>query len=292
MEASNAATPPIAVIRDEELLQKATKKEYTQTPEGPLYLHIFEPKNHVEDQRRSAIIFFHGGNWDQSMVTQFAPQAINFASLGMIAIVAEYRTSSQHDSNPIDAVEDAQNAILWMRQNHHKLGINPEKIVAAGSGSGAHLALCAALHKRVIHDESHTSKPNALILWSALIDTTKHGNGMELFTSAREARLTSPTKNVRRKSPPMIFFHGQEDPFIPIQQVERFCSRLSRKKNDIRFVPYSRATHSFFNFNVNQHYFISTLEAAEAFLHYHHFLEQTSNPSELEPQTYRTQPRS
>lgn len=292
MEANTAVTPPIAIIRDEELLDKASKHEYSQPGAAPLNLYIFKPENHQSEQAKAAIIFFHGGNWDQSMVTQFAPQAINFAALGLVTVVAEYRNSSNHDSTPGDAIQDAQSAILWLRQNHSTLGIDPQKIVAAGSSSGAHIALCAALHKHVIHDESYTSKPNALILWSAIVDTTKHGVGHELFPNKREARLTSPSKNVRRKSPPMIFFHGNEDPFIPVQQVARFCARLSRKKNDVRFVPYNRATHSFFNFNVNQHYFISTLEAAEAFLTYHGFLEQQSEPSAVDPLTFRNQPRS
>ncbi|MFC4992579.1 alpha/beta hydrolase [Rubritalea tangerina] len=276
MDTSQKAVPPIAVIRDEELLKDAESIVYKRTDQGELTLHCFYPENHSENDHRSAIILFHGGLWDQSMATQFVPQALNFVALGAVGIVAEYRTSAQHGCDPTDAIADAQTAILWLRKNNRYLGVDPEKIIAGGSGSGAHLALCAAMHKKVENDGFFSGAPNALILWSAIVDTTKRGVGHDHFTNKRDARRSSPTKNIRRKLPPMIFFHGNEDPTVPVASVEKFCQRLTSKRNVARFVPFTRATHSFFNFNVNQNYFVQTLESAEGFLTDQGFL----NPSD------------
>ncbi|PQJ28566.1 alpha/beta hydrolase family protein [Rubritalea profundi] len=133
------------------------------------------------------------------------------------------------------------------------------------------------MHKKVEHNGFFSGAPNALILWSAIFDTTKRGIGMENFSHKRDARRTSPSKNIRRKLPPMLFFHGNEDPIVPVASVEKFAQRLSSKRNVARFVPFNRATHSFFNFNVNQHYFVQTLESAEGFLIDQGFLDPTSS---------------
>lgn len=269
-------TPPIALIRDEELLRDASSYVYRRTEHGDLTLHCFFPEGHSQNDQRTAIIFFHGGQWDQPMLSQFAPQALNFVSLGTVGIVAEYRTANPHNTGPEEAISDAQTAILWVRKNQHFLGIDPEKIVAGGAASGAHIALCAAMHKRIAHDGYFSGCPNALILFSAIIDTTKKGIGLARFRSHRDARKTSPSHNIRKKLPPMIFFHGMADPTIPIAKVEKFCQRLRSKKNIIRFVPFNRATHSFFNFNVNQQFFVQTLESAEGFLAEQGFLKHVS----------------
>lgn len=276
MDPSEKSAPPIAVIRDEELLKDAESVIYKRTDQGSLTLHCFYPEGHSKDGDRSAVILFHGGQWNQSMVTQFVPQALNFVALGAVGIVAEYRTSDEHQATPLDAISDAQTAILWVRKNSDYLGIDPEKVIAGGSGSGAHIALCAAMHKNVENDGFHSGAPNALILWSAIIDTTKRGIGFDRFPSKREANRTSPTKNIRRKLPPMLFFHGNEDPIAPVASVEKFCQRITSKRNVARFVPFNRATHSFFNFNVNQHYFVQTLESAEGFLTDQGFLDPIS----------------
>ena len=262
----SSATPPIAALRNEELLKDAQSFTYFSNDDTELNLYAFLPDGHNENDARCAVLFFHGGQWDQEMLSQFAPQALNFVSHGAVGIVAEYRTADPHETTPMESIQDAQHAIFWLRKNHSELGIDPHKVVVAGAGSGAHIALCAAMHKKVVSDAEFTSTPDALILWSAIIDTTKRGIGNQLFTNAKDARRTSPTKNIRRKLPPMLFFHGNEDPVTPVAAVDKFCQRMRSKRNIARFVPFNRATHSFFNFNVNQHYFVQTLENAEGFL--------------------------
>lgn len=166
----------------------------------------------------------------------------------------------------MESIADAQSAILWIRQNHQFLGIDPEKVTACGAGSGAHIALCSAMHKKVAHNGFYSSQPNALVLFSAIVDTTKRGIGLELFPHKRDANRSSPSRNIRRKLPPMLFFHGNEDPIAPVASVEKFCQRIAAKGNTARFVPFHRATHSFFNFNVNQNYFVQSFDSAAGFL--------------------------
>lgn len=266
MDSPQTPASSIALFRDEELLKDAESIVYKRTDQGDLTLHCFYPEGHDPEDNRPAIMLFHGGKWDKPLISQFVPQALNFVFLGAVGIVVEYRTATPHHTTPLESIADAQSAMLWVRQNNQFLGIDPEKITACGAGAGAHIALCSAMHKKVANDGFYSSAPNALVLFSSIIDTTKRGIGMELFENKRDARRTSPTQNIRKKLPPMLFFHGNEDPIVPVASVEKFCQRLSAKRNIARFVPFQRATHSFFNFNVNQNYFIQSLDSAEGFL--------------------------
>lgn len=274
---------PIALIRDAELLKDGNEMVYKNTVDGPLSIHAFFPADHEQSDHRTAVVFFHGGQWDAPMVTQFVPQALNFVTRGAVGIVVETRTSAAHGTSPLEAITDAQTALLWIKKNNRYLGIDPEKVVAGGAASGAHLALCAAMHKEVENDGFYHGRPDALILFSSIIDTTSSGTGVAKFPNKRQAAKLSPTKHIRKGLPPMILFHGIADPTIPIASVEKFTKRLQAKKNTARFVPFNRATHSFFNFNVNQQYFVKTLEAAEGFLTEQGFLEgKTPTPENTE----------
>ena len=88
-----------------------------------------------------AIVFFFGGGWSQGTVTQFTPQAKHFAERGMVAILADYRVFRRHGTTALEAMADARSAVRWVRANASKLGVDPNRIVAAGGSSGGHIAL-------------------------------------------------------------------------------------------------------------------------------------------------------
>ena len=99
-------------------------------------------------------MFFFGGAWTQWRPGQFEPQASYLAGRGMVAIRADYRVKNRHRATPADGVEDAKSAIRWVRQNASMLGVDPDRIVAAGGSAGGHLAACTAC---VAHDGKVTA---------------------------------------------------------------------------------------------------------------------------------------
>ena len=257
---------PIGPIFEQELLKDAKTYVYKKTQDGELLIHIFFPKGHQESDRLPAFLFFHGGLWDKPMITQFVPQCMHFVSRGAVAATAEYRISKTHQTTPVESILDAQTALLWMRKNHSYLGIDPHQLVAGGAGSGAHIALCAAMHKEIEHDEFFTSRPDALILYSAIVDTSVKGETTARFPTQKVARKTSPTKHLKKKLPPAIFFHGKEDATSPIATVIKFAKKYKAKRNHCIISPYSAATHSFFNFNVSRDNYVHTIESADGFI--------------------------
>ena len=118
---------------------------YKKTKQADLEIVVHYPPGWKETDKRPGIVFFFGGGWTNGTIKQFEPQATYLASRGMVAARADYRIKSEHGVTPKECVEDAKSAVRWMRQNAAKLGIDPDRIVAAGGSAGGHIAACTAL---------------------------------------------------------------------------------------------------------------------------------------------------
>ena len=119
--------------------------------------------------------------------------------------------------------------------------------------------------------------PNAMVLFSPVVDTTKKGVAHELFRDPLEAKSTSPSQNVAKGLPPSIIFHGLNDRVVPAAQVVRFAKAMKRKKNVCDVHGFPREGHSFFNFNVSMQHFESTINAADHFLVDHGLLSENEH---------------
>lgn len=254
---------PIGESRDKELLKSASTYLYATRDGGDLLAHVFAPTS-ASSSPRPAVIFFHGGFWDAAMVTQFVPHCHHFASRGAVSIAFETRIASKHSTGPIEALEDARTALDWLLENSLILGIDSSQIVFSGAAGGAWLALVLAMK-----EDKHTApplSPKAVILFSALVNTTPKGQLSSRFPDSKMGKLLSPSSLIRRKLPPMLFIHGKADRLAPFEEVASFCRRMKWRRNDCRLLDFNGAEHSFFNFNVSHSNFEITITEADHFL--------------------------
>lgn len=258
---------PIGEARDKEILKDAATYVYDQTPQGDVQAHVFLPVD-AKEEPRPVIIFFHGGFWDSPTPTQFVPHCLHFATRGAVAVAAETRTLAKHGTGPLEAIEDARNLIRWLRHNFDTFNLDPQKVTLCGSGGGAFLALLAAMptEKSLPPVEGINCTPQALVLFSALVNTSTKSAASERFPNLKTAKQLSPSSLMRRKLPPMLFFHGKSDRTTPFDEVEKFRRRMRWRGNTCELVDFEKAEHSFFNFNVSHKFFELTLGSADRFL--------------------------
>jgi acetyl esterase len=258
---------PIGEARDREILKDAATYVYEQRPEGDVLAHLFFPEK-AATEPRPVIIFFHGGFWDTPTPTQFVPHCLHFAGRGAVAVAAETRTSARHGSGPVEAIEDARDLIRWIRHNADTFNLDPNKITVGGAAGGALLALLATMPKAkdLPPVDGLDCFPQALILFSALVNTAVKGAVSERFPDYKAAKRLSPSNLIRRKLPPMLFFHGKADRITPFEEVEKFRRRMRWRGNSCELVDFIRADHSFFNFNVSHKNFELTIDTADKFL--------------------------
>jgi acetyl esterase len=260
---------PIGEARDKEILKDGQIHVYRQTPQGEVQAHFFFPPDELGCLRdRPVVVFFHDGFWDSAMPTQFVPHCLHFASRGAVAVAAETRLSSRNGTGPLEALEDARELIRWIRRNADELGIDPKKIVVGGAGGGAWLALLTSMpkDKEMPSGDGVECRAQAVVLFSALLNTTPKGQMASKFPDSKSAKKLSPSSQVRRKLPPMILFHGKNDRVTPLAEAQKFARRLRWRGNVCELVDFERADHSFFNFNVSHLHFELTVGAADRFL--------------------------
>ncbi len=235
---------------------------YKTIDEVQLKLHVFEPENFKASDSRPAIVFFFGGGWETGHPKQFFQQARAFADQGMVAFSADYRVKSRNQTTPFEAVKDAKSAVRWIRAHAAELGVDPDRIVASGGSAGGHIAGCTGVIKGCEEDSddpSVSSRPNLMILYNPVLDTTDKGFGAERFPADKQTDLSLPHQ-VHPGIAPTLLFHGTDDKTVPFENAERFDRLMQAAGNECVLVPFEGKGHGFFNGS-----FFRTRNSDEAF---------------------------
>lgn len=268
--AARAAYPP--------RLPDAKEHVYKQAGETPLKLYVYDPPagaaDALQQPPRPAIVFFFGGGWSGGTPEQFAPHARYFASRGMTAILSDYRVKTRHGVLGVECVRDAKSAIRWVRQHAQDLGVDPDRIVAAGGSAGGHLAACTALldeFDEPAEDAAVSSRPSALVLFNPalsfdpeLAKTNKRMAGYSRRMGVEPLRL-SPAHHVDKDIPPTLILVGTED-FL-LDGVRQFVDRAQAAGAPCKLELYDGRTHGFFNHGRGDRKdFLATTESMDRFL--------------------------
>jgi acetyl esterase len=217
---------------------------------------------------KPAIVFFFGGGWNSGSPSQFESQSRHFAKRGMIAITADYRVKSRDGVKVVDCVKDAKAAIAWVRENARRLGIDPNRIAAAGGSAGGHLAAATGTISGFGSDE----RPNAMILFNPGCTLAPIEGWQPPADRARDLRtdrfgvgaeLISPAHHIGPHTPPTLILHGKADTTVPYASVVAFESVMKKAGRPCKLVGYEGAGHGFFNGGEG---YAKTLAEADAFL--------------------------
>ena len=249
----------------------AKVETYKNVGDTELKVWVFPPKDAAGP--RPAIVFFFGGGWSSGSPAQFERQCRHFAERGMVAITADYRVASRQKAKPVQCVADAKSCIRWVRANAERLGIDPDRIVAAGGSAGGHLAAATATLpglEEAGEDGKVSSQPNALVLFNPCVVTAPmEGVDFRGFASNSTAEKVgceptalSPIHHVKEGLSPMLIMHGKADATVPFVTVEAFAERMKKAGNRCELIGYEGQPHGFFNGAG----FDDTLKAADAFL--------------------------
>lgn len=220
---------------------------YKTTPQAELQIFVHYPPNWSAKDMRPTIVFFFGSGWNNGSMYQFLTQAEYFASRGMVTARADYRVNSRHGTKPEQCVEDGKSAVRWMRKNAHLLGIDPNRIVAAGGSAGGHVAACTYLTEGLNADDedaSISSKPNALLLFNPVLSLMEF-DLTERAESEESAKNISPLLNIHSSTPPTMLFYGTQDQFIA--QGQEFVRKTKELGASTDIFIAQNAPHGFFN---------------------------------------------
>jgi acetyl esterase/lipase len=221
------SSSPAKVLRD---------VEFARVGDLPLRLDVYLPAG---TKQPPVVVWVHGGAWRSG--SKENPPVLPLVERRLAVASVEYRLSPVAEFPA--QVHDIKAAIRFLRAKSGELGIGAERIAIAGSSAGGHLAALVGVtngHKRLegaiggYLDQS--SDVQAIVdfygpanLTTILAQSTPHGLrvrtpalalllGGPPETKVDLAQLASPVMHVDAGDPPLLMFHGDQDPQVPINQ--------------------------------------------------------------------------
>ena len=217
---------------------------YKTVGDRKLTAQVFETEEAKPSEQRPVSVLLHGGGWVAGSPEWVYDAAKRYASYGAVAVEVEYRLSDQKNVTPLDAQEDARDAVRWVRRNAAELGIDAKRVAVYGVSAGGQLA--GWLATLGDSDKSEISAaPNAMILISPAVSVEHDGWFQRILGNNATAESVSPSEHIDKKLPPTIIFHGIADSLVPIAGVQRYCDRAKKFGGECKVYSYEGVGHLF-----------------------------------------------
>ncbi|MCB0542952.1 MAG: alpha/beta hydrolase [Saprospiraceae bacterium] len=188
--------------------------------------------------------------------------AQTLAADSITAFVLKYRIPN--DSTNIDKslapLQDAQQAIRYVRRNAGRYGVDASRIGIMGFSAGGHLAASAATRFQTLADpteqDSISVRPDFAILIYPVIsftDTLMHRGSREnllgKYPSEAEIMLCSAEKQVDPSTPPTFLVHAADDRAVPVGNSIAYYTACVENGVAAEMHLYPRGGHGFGLFN-------------------------------------------
>ncbi|WP_394775746.1 alpha/beta hydrolase [Flavobacterium sp.] len=206
-------------------------------------LSIFLPKESKPNQ--AAVLIFPGGGYQHLAIDKEGTKVAEwFNSLGIVGIVVKYRLPNDKimKNKNIGPLQDAQEAMRYVRQNAAKYNIDPNKIGIMGFSAGGHLASTLATHydeKTYETTSKISARPDfALLIYPVISmqnDITHKGSQESLLGKNASQDLIDSFSNEKRitpQTPPTFLVHATDDTVVlPENSINYY---LALKKNAVK----------------------------------------------------------
>lgn len=218
---------------------------YKTVGDTELKVYTIYPESSDRKKSHPAVVVFHGGGWSMGEASWGFSVAQHFADKGMVGLSAQYRLQQGTEVTPVESMADARRVIRWMRENADMLGIDPNRIVAYGWSAGAHLAASAAVFNHDDANQTYSSVPNALALYSPALSLMLYdGFDARLGGKAKTIEI-SPAEQIRKNLPPSIIVIGRTDTVTPLEGAQLFHDNMLKHGNRSELHVYEGVGHLF-----------------------------------------------
>lgn len=219
-------------------------------------LTVYRPDAAVD--KHCAIVVCPGGGyqcvcygWEGSRIGKA------LAKRGITAFSLCYRLpNAEHQDNPyIAPLQDAQQALRYVRENADRYGIDPHKIGTMGFSAGGHLASTLGTHygKSYIDNPRGTSlRPDFMVLVYPVISMrhgiTHSGSAEHLAGSLLPEDildLLSNEQHVTADTPPAFLVQGTDDKIVPVKNSLLFYEAMIAHNRPAEMHLYGHGEHGF-----------------------------------------------
>lgn len=254
----------LAVPLSSAVAQPAKKKDdpftlkedviYARKHGTALTMDVFTPKEKAVGR---GVILCVSGGWisDKNMLGIYRPVFVPpLVARGYTVFAVLHRSQPQFTT--LDATEDIEAAVKFVKKHAKEYGVDPAKLAACGMSAGGHLSLLqgTATGEASIAAVGCFCPPTDFLNYgkegtgvtgvpfnpvAAAFDFRKFDAGKNMHVSVTGddkvalVKRVSPVYRVSKQSAPTLIFHGDADFLVPIQQ-----SELMRAKYKDAGVPF------------------------------------------------------
>jgi acetyl esterase/lipase len=249
--AGSVATINAAIEADRAHLRGVRNVKYREVGGVPLFLHILEPAT-PRVALRPAMLWLHGGSategtWWHSPVTTEA-----LLNSGVVVVAVDLTTGNRFDRDA-DQLTDATEAFNYVAAHGAELGIDKDKVGAAGFSSGASVALLLGTRGAAPSAmrgalSSAFPRPAAVIVSGACADPlSDREDGYFKKTAGKlgDPADFSPFAQLRGGLPPVLAVHATGDEFCSFADMKKFAEQSRAMGNEVTLVPVEGVSHFF-----------------------------------------------
>ena len=220
--------------------------EYARVGDISLKLDLYVPADVVSPP---VIVWVHGGAWRGGSKNN--PSIQSLTNHGYAIASVDYRLSPVA---PFPAqIHDIKAAIRYLRGTAKDHGIAADRMAISGGSAGGHLAALVGVSNGVKllegdlgqHQDQSSNIQAIVVFYGAsnlttiLQQSTPHGlsvrvPALELLLGGSPdskpdlARLASPVYRVDKDDPPLLWYHGDQDPQMPINQAHEMIGAYKK----------------------------------------------------------------
>jgi len=224
---------------------------YAEPDGSPLHCDVYRSPDATNLQ--AAVLLVHGGGWTSGNKSQMGRFGNILAKEGRTAVCINYRLARNHTNHFPAAFEDVGGALTWMTDHADELGIDPDRIAAAGASAGGHLV---SLYGVTQHRHPERPQLRAVIDLFGPSDLrsdftpTITGIVTNFLGHARDAdpertAAASPLLQITSNSPPFYISHGGQDAIVPEDQSARFHAALQAAGVDSTYQKFEQDGHGY-----------------------------------------------
>lgn len=218
-------------------------------------LTVFTPK--AKKENGTAVVICPGGGYHHlSMNKEGAKVGAWLSDLGITAFVLKYRLPNDAimTDKTIGPLQDAQEAIRYVRRHAKDYKLDPAKIGVLGFSAGGHLASTVSTHynQEVYKHDSVSAKPDFSILIYPVISmklgVTHEGSRRNLLGETPTENLIKNYSNalqVNAATPPTFLIHATDDGAVPVENSLEYYAALRQNKVPAALHIFEQGGHGF-----------------------------------------------
>lgn len=223
-----------------------------------VYLPPAQPGQLGNRSRLPGVLAIHGGSWTGGSRSEYGLQVARLAKHGHVVFVADYLLARPGQPGWTGALEDLREAVRWIRRHADDFRVDPDRLIALGSGAGGHLAALLGTSPPDRDAGEISSRVQAVVSLYGPTDLAQTVQNRHLANDPvwsflgensrgdmRRACAASPIHQVTCNTPPMLLVHGLDDTWVSPRQSQEMAERLSQAGVRHRLILVPGARHGF-----------------------------------------------